>query len=88
MAPDSGFLQPGMCYSCCPPAGNAMGQEKEEEGDALGQGGCRQVFQARGVALCVLYRHKNVVNAKGSKSNCKERNNSCFAQAEREDTVP
>lgn len=41
-----------------------------------------------GVALCVLYRHKNVVNAKGSKSNHKEKNNSCFAQAEREETVP
>jgi len=31
--------------------------------------------------------HKTVANAKGSKSNPKERRNPCFVQAEREETV-
>lgn len=36
-----------------PPAGNAVGWE-EEEGDALGQGGSRQSFQAGGQHFVLL----------------------------------
>lgn len=52
----------------------------EEEGDARGQDWSRQLFQGRGTALCVTCRHKNMANAKGSKSNHKDRTNPGFAQ--------